>query len=187
MKDYDDYLQKSAVKELMGIRKNIDGINECMEHDISKELSAIRKNLEIIAAALCDAVRKRKEQQTKSGLNIEKTPDISTEDVEYSYIIAVDFDGTLVEDEYPNIGKPKKNIIDYIKLRQGEGAKIVLWTTREGQYLIDAVRWCADNDIYLDAVNDNVPEIIQKFGVNCRKIFAHEYIDDRACSTLTIV
>ena len=53
MKDYDDYLQKSAVKELMGIRKNIDGINECMEHDISKELSAIRKNLEIIASNLC--------------------------------------------------------------------------------------------------------------------------------------
>lgn len=176
MKDYDDYLQKSAVKELMGIRKNIDGINECMEHDISKELSAIRKNLEIIAYAMA----KKAEAENK------KTTKIADSNTDDNYIIAVDFDGTLVEDAYPRIGKPIEFVINHIKQRQSEGAKIILWTTREGQYLTDAVNWCARNDIYLDAVNENTPETIQKFGVNCRKIFAHEYIDDRAVLPMDI-
>ena len=95
-------------------------------------------------------------------------------------IIAVDFDGTLVEDEWPKIGKAKQRIVDYILFEKEEGSKIILWTNRRGKELIEAVNWCHDHGIDLDAVNEDIPEVISHFGKSSRKIFAHEYLDDRA-------
>ena len=96
-----------------------------------------------------------------------------------TYVIAVDFDGTLCENKYPQIGDPKNNTIAYLKDKQRNGAKVVLWTCRINELLDAAVRWCRNQGLIFDAVNQNVPEIIEEFGGDTRKIFANEYIDDR--------
>lgn len=103
----------------------------------------------------------------------------------YSKIIAVDFDGTLCEDVYPSIGEPKLEVIDYVKSEQAKGARIILWTCRTGFELENALDWC-ERMFYLkfDAVNGNLPEVIEMFGMDTRKIYADEYIDDRMCTKL---
>lgn len=94
-------------------------------------------------------------------------------------IIAVDFDGTLCENKWPEIGMPNEELIEYLKRRQTNGEKLILWTSRNEEQTKDAVEWCKDHGLAFDAVNDNLPEIVEAFGGNCRKIFANEYIDDR--------
>ena len=95
-------------------------------------------------------------------------------------IIAVDFDGTLVENKWPEIGAPIEKNIAKVKAEQEAGAKIILWTNRVGEPLEKALAFCEAHGIHLDAVNKNLPEIIKAFGTDCRKIFANEYWDDRA-------
>lgn len=94
-------------------------------------------------------------------------------------IIAVDFDGTLCENKWPEIGMPNEELIEYLKKRQTNGEKLILWTSRNEEQTQDAVEWCKKYGLIFDAVNDNLPEIVEAFGGNCRKIFANEYIDDR--------
>lgn len=94
-------------------------------------------------------------------------------------IIAVDFDGTLCENKYPEIGEANQDLIWYLRNEQALGGKIILWTCRVGDILKEAVRWCYDQNLIFDAVNENLPEVIAKFGSDTRKIFANEYIDDR--------
>lgn len=95
-------------------------------------------------------------------------------------IIAVDFDGTLCENEWPGIGKPIERNIQRVKAWQAAGAKLILWTNRVTERLSEAVDWCADHGIVFDAVNENLPEILDAFGTDCRKIYADVYFDDRA-------
>lgn len=94
-------------------------------------------------------------------------------------IIAVDFDGTLCENKWPEIGMPNEELIEYLKKRQANGEKLILWTNRVGNRLDEAVKWSAEKGLVFDAVNENLPEIVEAFGVDSRKIFANEYIDDR--------
>lgn len=94
-------------------------------------------------------------------------------------IIAVDFDGTLCENKWPEIGEPNEEVIEYVKSRQKAGAAIILWTCRVGEKLADALFWCAGKDLYFDAINENHPDTLKWMGTDSRKIFAHEYIDDR--------
>lgn len=100
----------------------------------------------------------------------------------YPKIIAVDFDGTLVENAYPDIGETKTDILEYCKEQKARGANIILWTNREGVELANAVKWCEKNGLALDAVNDNLPRVTEAFHNNSRKIFANEYIDDHMCT-----
>lgn len=95
-------------------------------------------------------------------------------------IIAVDFDGTLCKDAWPEIGEPNKSLIDFLLSVRPFGNKIILWTCRDGELLDQAVNWCRDRGLIFDAINDNVPEVIERFGGNSRKIFADIYIDDKA-------
>lgn len=95
-------------------------------------------------------------------------------------IIAVDFDGTLCEDKWPEIGKPNLPLILYLRRQQRKGAKIILWTCREGIEAANAILWCLNHGLNPDACNENLPEVIEEFGGDCRKIFAHVYIDDKA-------
>lgn len=101
-------------------------------------------------------------------------------------IIAVDFDGTLCANRWPDIGEPNFELINYIKEERNKGAKIILWTCRTGLELADAIVWCRNHDLMFDAVNENVEEAIELFGRNTRKIFAHEYIDDRMCGAFKL-
>lgn len=94
-------------------------------------------------------------------------------------IIAVDFDGTLCENKWPEIGEANKEIITYLKDRQANGDKLILWTCRVDDMLKNAVDWSAEQGLIFDAVNENLSEIIASFGTDTRKIFANEYIDDR--------
>lgn len=97
-------------------------------------------------------------------------------------IIAVDFDGTLCENNWPEIGEPKFGTITYLLKEKEQGAKLILWTCRVGEMLEKAVTWCAEHGLGFDAVNENLPEIIESFGSDARKIFANEYLDDRNVS-----
>lgn len=95
-------------------------------------------------------------------------------------IIAVDFDGTLCRNAWPEIGTPRLAVIEYVKQQKEGGAKLILWTNRTGQKLQDAIDWCYKYGIQFDAANENLPEAVQKFGGECRKVFADVYIDDKA-------
>ena len=101
-------------------------------------------------------------------------------------IIAVDFDGTLCENKYPNIGEPNEELINYLKRRRAEGDKIILWTCRSTDLLREAVLWCYSYGLVFDAVNENLPEIIESFGSDTRKIFADIYIDDKSMNCYKI-
>lgn len=93
-------------------------------------------------------------------------------------IIAVDFDGTLCENRWPEIGEANEQLIEYLKTEKSKGSKLILWTNRTEDKLSEAIKWCRNYEIEFDAVNDNLPEMIEFFGNNPRKIFANEYIDD---------
>ena len=98
-------------------------------------------------------------------------------------IIAVDFDGTLCENKWPDIGVANTKLIKYLINEQKKGSKIILWTCKVGDKLDSAIEWCKKYDLYFDAVNENLKESVEEFGNESRKIFAHEYIDDRATNS----
>ena len=92
--------------------------------------------------------------------------------------IAVDFDGTIVEHEYPTIGREKLFAFETLKALQDRGDQLILWTYRCGKELDEAVEYCRKNGIEFYAVNKNYPE--EEFdGTISRKIIADVYIDDR--------
>ena len=96
-------------------------------------------------------------------------------------IIAVDFDGTLCYSSWPEFGEPNIPLIEQLKQLQKDGNKIILWTCRVGEALSKAVQWCKEEQgLEFDAVNDNLPEIIELYGSNSRKITCDYYIDDKA-------
>lgn len=96
-----------------------------------------------------------------------------------SKIYAIDFDGFLCKDKYPEIGEPKYDNITYVKDLKNDGHIIILWTCREDKLLNEAIDWCKQNGIVFDYVNENTSENIKKYGGNSRKIFADYYLDDR--------
>lgn len=92
--------------------------------------------------------------------------------------IAVDFDGTLCYSNYPELGEPNNILIQQMINMRLAGKKVILWTCREGDALVQAVEWCRVHGLEFDAVNENVPERIAEWGTNPRKIGADIYIDD---------
>ena len=95
-------------------------------------------------------------------------------------IIAVDFDGTLCEGRWPAIGEPREAVIETMRVAQAAGARLILWTNRQGAYLQEAIAWCAERGLIFDAVNANLPETLERYGGDSRKITADIYLDDRA-------
>jgi len=93
-------------------------------------------------------------------------------------IIAIDFDGTIVEHRYPKIGKPKPFAFQTLKALQEKGHSLILWTHRSGDKLKEAISFCKANGIEFYAANMNYPE--EKWDENSsRKVLADIYIDDR--------
>ena len=93
-------------------------------------------------------------------------------------IIAIDFDGTIVEHRYPEIGPEMLFAFETIRELQKKGHRLILWTYRAGTYLDDAVEYCRQNGLEFYAVNANFPgETHLEMG--SRKIYADVYIDDR--------
>lgn len=93
--------------------------------------------------------------------------------------IAVDFDGTIVDDDYPRIGKPKMFAFDTLKMLQQKHHKLILWTYRHGKRLDEAVEFCRENGIEFHAVNKSFPEEVFDQNQSSRKIHADVFIDDR--------
>ncbi len=92
--------------------------------------------------------------------------------------IAIDFDGTIVENRYPLIGKPMLFAFETMKELQKNNHQLILWTYRSGKELEEAVSFCRGKGIEFYAVNKNYPEEIYDGNIS-RKIIADIYIDDR--------
>ena len=92
--------------------------------------------------------------------------------------IAVDFDGTIVEHAYPEIGNEMLFAFTTLKALKDKGHKLILWTYRDGELLDEAVEFCKQNGVEFYAVNNSFPE--EKIDKNIsRKINADIFIDDR--------
>lgn len=92
-------------------------------------------------------------------------------------IIAIDFDGTIVEHRYPDIGRPVIGAFAWMRTFQNHGAKLILFTMRSGKSLDEAVEFCRKNGIEFWGVNTN-PE--QRNWTTSPKAYARLYIDDAA-------
>lgn len=92
--------------------------------------------------------------------------------------IAVDFDGTIVENRYPEIGKPILFAVETLLKLQEEGHHLILWTYRNGTSLDEAVYFCRKKGISFYAVNKSYPEELFDTSLS-RKIQADYFIDDR--------
>ena len=95
-------------------------------------------------------------------------------------VFGVDFDGTLSFGQWPDVGPANEELIMFLQNRRRQGDKVILWTCREGQELDVAVSWCKEQGLEFDAINDNLPDVIHKYGINSRKISCDFYIDDKA-------
>lgn len=99
-------------------------------------------------------------------------------------IIAVDFDGVLCQDKFPEIGKPNYEVISLIRQLIDMGHEVILWTTRNGEELDAAVGWCVDRGLHFCNVNGPAPsneiKYRDKYPTQSRKIYADVYIDDHS-------
>lgn len=97
-------------------------------------------------------------------------------------IVAVDFDGVLCKNEFPEIGPPNYEMVSLVRQLIDEGNEVVLWTTRNGNELESAVKWCKDRGLTFCAVNEPAPSNHEmykdRYLVPSRKIYADVYIDD---------
>jgi hypothetical protein len=95
-------------------------------------------------------------------------------------IIAVDFDGTIVEDNYPSIGAERPFATETLRMLIRDRHRLILWSVREGKYLADAINWCRERGVEFYAVNKDYPEEDkEKNNHFSRKIKADYFIDDR--------
>lgn len=98
-------------------------------------------------------------------------------------IVAVDFDGTLCENAYPGAGREHWDLIHALQeLKVENKIDLILWTCRNDEDLTFAVNWCKKRGLIFDAVNENLPRIIEKYHGDTRKVSADIYIDDFAKS-----
>ncbi len=95
--------------------------------------------------------------------------------------IAIDFDGTIVEHRYPEIGPELPFAVDTLKMLIADNHKLILWSVREGKLLEDAVNWCRERGIEFYAVNKDFPEENEKLNQHyARKLSSVDvWIDDR--------
>lgn len=104
-------------------------------------------------------------------------------------IIAVDFDGTIVEHKFPEIGDEIPGSFAILRKLQNLGHKLILWTCRNDtdpalkgrRVLHEAVEYCRKQGLEFDAVNENVKGL----GFDPKpKIYADLYIDDRSIESI---
>lgn len=99
-------------------------------------------------------------------------------------IVAVDFDGVLCEDEFPAIGREVPQMVAAVRRVRGAGHELVLWTSRTGERLQEALEWCRRRGVEFDAVNDQAPSNAAQYGAlypqGTRKVYADVYVDDHS-------
>lgn len=95
-------------------------------------------------------------------------------------IIAVDFDGTIVEHKYPEIGRELPFATETLKMLIKDGHQLILWSVREDALLDEAVEWCRQRGVEFWAVNRDYPEEERENNNHfSRKLKADLFIDDR--------
>lgn len=100
-------------------------------------------------------------------------------------ILAIDFDGTIVVDEFPHIGPMRDGAKEVINQLHSEGYYIIIWTCRTHARLDQARQWLADEGIKYDKINESCPANVEMYsGIDTRKVFAHLYIEDRSLQAL---
>jgi len=96
--------------------------------------------------------------------------------------IAVDFDGTLVDHRFPDIGRPIPEAFEWLRKLKAAGAVLILWTMRsdsdkEGPVLTEAVKFCREHGIEFDGINEGPGD---RNWTTSPKAYAHVYVDDAA-------
>lgn len=98
-------------------------------------------------------------------------------------IIAIDFDGILCENAFPDIGKPYYEMVSFVRKLIDEGHEVVLWTSRTGDRLTEAVMWCEDRGLHFCAINENAPsnlaQYLSEYPTPSPKVYADLYLEDR--------
>lgn len=98
-------------------------------------------------------------------------------------IVAVDFDGILCEDAFPEIGRPYYEMVSFVRQLIDEGHEVILWTSRTGGRLTEAVAWCEDRGLHFCAVNENAPsnlaQYMGEYPTPSPKVYADLYLEDR--------
>jgi hydroxymethylpyrimidine pyrophosphatase-like HAD family hydrolase len=94
-------------------------------------------------------------------------------------VFAIDFDGTIVKDDYPNIGEPILDAITAMKEIKRQGHKIIIWSCRVEPQLSEMRTFLVSNNIPFDYINENCPIKIAHYNNDTRKIGADYYIDDK--------
>jgi hypothetical protein len=94
-------------------------------------------------------------------------------------IIAIDFDGTICRSTFPYIEGEMPYAKEIINNLYDEGHYIIIWTSRTGDNLLDAINWLLEEGIHFHRVNDHNPANLAKYGSGGKKIYAHCYIDDK--------
>lgn len=92
-------------------------------------------------------------------------------------IIAVDFDGCIVTNRFPEVGKINEKLVNDLREEKKKGTIIIIWTCRSGKYIKPMVNFLNENKIPFDYINENVPWLPFE---TSRKIYADYYYDDRA-------
>lgn len=98
--------------------------------------------------------------------------------------LAIDFDGTIVENQYPEIGGLRDGAKRVIRRLWKEGHSIIINTCRCAEYEADAKEFLIENGIPFHYINCNLPSDIESFGMDCRKISGDIYIDDKQVGEL---
>lgn len=94
-------------------------------------------------------------------------------------IISIDFDGTIVENAYPEIGEPKTGVKSALRYLKSKGHTIIINSCRAGIYADNMIKWLRRHDFAFDFVNENDPKRTSQYGGDTRKISADIYIDDK--------
>ena len=96
-------------------------------------------------------------------------------------VVACDFDDTIAYTHFPTIIKPLPHAMDVLKVLMNDPHTVlILWTCREGEYLQQALDFCELYGIKFDYVNENCKRNLDLYTVDCRKVSADIYIDDKS-------
>lgn len=91
-------------------------------------------------------------------------------------VLAIDFDGTIVENDHPNVGKPNPGAIEVLRELMEKGYRLILLTMREGDALNQAVVYCNGHNVDFIGINENPEQ--KEWAPDSRKVYANLYIDD---------
>lgn len=97
----------------------------------------------------------------------------------HNLILAIDFDGTIAELAFPEVGEMKPEADVYINKLFDEGHHIIIHTCRSGIHEGTAEKFLKEKGIHYHYINSNMPYMIEQFQQDCRKISADIYIDDK--------